>query len=271
MRHCQPDPPQNLRLQPADLDYPFGGVACHPNPPHSFRGKMRRGTRRAWRWPQQDSTTGLGCLHAPGYGGMVGLPYLDATSRGLTGQGFGRLAPWLAAPRDAWSQLLLSRPRVVADLRLSFPRRRTVPAGPHAGAWFTAGQEAMQSPCDDACASPCRSPSTCAGVCRRLRSFAGRSWGPCSGMRAHRAARTAQSSWSTRGSKLLGRRGGLHAPWGGPLCCDATLVPSLSREGLPQGHAADEDGAGGCGAGAALYVAPMMAGRAIQARPAADR
>ena len=31
--------------------------------------------------------------------------------------------------------------------------------------------------------------------------------------------------------------------WGGALCCDATLVSSLWREGLPQCRGADEDGA----------------------------
>eukprot|EP00439_Symbiodinium_sp_Y106_P036521 s2421_g4.t1 len=32
-------------------------------------------------------------------------------------------------------------------------------------------------------------------------------------------------------------------PWGGALCCDATLVLAVSRDGQPQGHSADENGA----------------------------
>ena len=32
-------------------------------------------------------------------------------------------------------------------------------------------------------------------------------------------------------------------PWGGALCCDATLVSPVSRDGQPQGRSADTDGA----------------------------
>ena len=45
----------------------------------------------------------------------LGRIFLESHQARALAEGFGRLPPWLAAPHDAYSQLLLSRQRVVAD------------------------------------------------------------------------------------------------------------------------------------------------------------
>ena len=84
-----------------------------------------------------------------------------------------------------------------------------------------------------------------------LRAFPGRLWAPCSGMPAHRACMGQSGARNSHHGPGMApddqRRLDMViygvTPRGGALCCDATLVFCLSREGLPQSRLADEDGA----------------------------
>ena len=168
---------------------------------------MRRGTQRARRWLQQDSTTGIGCSHAPAYGGVVGWPYLGATSR--TGV-------WATGPMAGSTTAMRTRNSYFRDCVL-WPILESV-------IWRHAQGRGV-------CQPLLRDPSFPRRALLRLRlalpltsKIRG---GPMPGRGAgHRL------DMVIYGITL----------WGGALCCDATLSSRLSREGLPQGRAEGEDG-----------------------------